>query len=330
MPTPSRRLEWIDLFRGLAVLGMIWTHAAHTFLDVSIRQSAWFDELDYYHGLIAPAFFWIAGFVRAHVTRDSPKPAWPAMKRLFMVMMIGYLLHLPWYALITFNLTPAALNEGLKVDVLQCLAVSGMLMLLTEKAGRWRYAVGLILMTAFAALQVPATQWHTGLLPLDQYFNHQQGSLFPLFPWVGFGLAGFVTRAVWNGRPNRAAAILAGTGAAVALAHPLTAWLGSAPSFFLERLGWVVLTAVVVSCATDRACSASGWLRLAGRESLLVYVAHLLMIYMLPMPQRPLSDLIGPTQPVWGVLLIFAALFVLSLLLAFGNERRKTSRRVSA
>lgn len=311
-------------------MGMIWTHAAHTFLDVNVRASAWFDHLDYYHGLIAPAFFWIAGFVRAHVTADAPKPAWPAMKRLLMVMGIGYLLHLPWYALVTFNITAADLNEGLKVDVLQCLAVSGMLMLLIERLGRWRYAAGVVLLAAFAGSQGPATHWRTGLLPLDQYFNHEQGSLFPLFPWVGFGLAGFVTRAIWNGRPNTAAAGLAAVGALLALVRPATAWLGSGPSFFLERLGWVTLAAVVIACASERVIAASGWLRLAGRESLLVYVAHLLIIHSLPLPDRPLRQLIGATQPVWAVVLIFVALFAITLGLAFWNERRKRSRRGSA
>ena len=88
----AQRLVWLALFRGLAVLGMVWTHSAHTFLDARLRDSSWFHDLDYYHGLIAPAFFWIAGFVRAHVTTGKPRPAWPAVKRLLLVWLIGYLM----------------------------------------------------------------------------------------------------------------------------------------------------------------------------------------------------------------------------------------------
>ena len=69
---------------------MVWTHSANTFLDARLQHTAWYHELTYYHGLIAPAFFWIAGFVRAHVTWAAPKPALPALKRLLMVLLIGH------------------------------------------------------------------------------------------------------------------------------------------------------------------------------------------------------------------------------------------------
>ncbi len=321
----SQRLEWIDLFRGLAVLGMIWTHSAHTFLEPAVRTSAWFQELDYYHGLIAPAFFWIAGFVRAHVTVAAPKRVWPTMKRLLMVMLIGYLLHVSWYSVP--GLSADEWREALKVDVLQCLAVSGMLLLIIERLGRWRYGAGAALMVAFVFLQTPAESWRTGLLPFDHYLNHNQGSLFPLFPWVGFGLAGFVTRAVWDGTPSRRAAAMAMVAALLALVRPASAWLGQAPSFFLERLGWITLAALLISCATAGIIAASGWLRLAGRESLLLYVAHLIIIYSLPTPWGSLQQIVGPTQPAWAAALIALGLFATTLGLGWTNERRKASRR---
>lgn len=326
MPS-SQRLEWIDLFRGLAVLGMIWTHSAHTFLDTSIRLAPWFQSLDYYHGLIAPAFFWIAGFVRAHVTAGRPKPALPALKRLLMVMLIGYLLHVSWYSLPSLQLPPDFWREALKIDVLQCLAVSGMLLLLVERCGQWRPMVAAVLLGLFVSLQTPAQSWHAGVLALDQFFNHSQGSLFPLFPWVGFGLAGFLTRAFWDGTTGRRSALLLLTAAPLALMRPLSAWLGQAPSFFVERLAWVVVAAVIISCAPSGVIRATGWLRLAGRESLLLYVTHLLIIYSMPTPWGSMQQLIGPTQPPWKVVLIFAVLFAVALLLGFCNEQRKRSRR---
>lgn len=320
-----RRLEWLDLFRGLAVLGMVWTHAGHTFLETRLRQSDWFHALDYYHGLIAPAFFWISGYVRAHVTAGAPKPAWPALKRLLQVMLIGYLLHLPWYSLPQLN--GDEWREALKVDVLQCLAVTGMLMLVIERCGRWRDAVAAVLLAGIVALQAPAAHWRTGLLAIDQYLNYEQGSLFPLFPWAAFGLAGFLTRGLWAGLPNRAAAALFAGGALLAFLPGLSALLTKAPAFFFQRLGYVMMAAVLASCAGSAVLAVTGWLRLAGRESLLLYVAHLVIIHSLPLPLRPLRELIGPTQPLWAVALITCGLFAACLLLGFGNERWKRSRR---
>lgn len=323
MPPPSQRLEWLDLFRGIAVMGMVWTHSANTFLDDELQQTAWFHELSYYHGLIAPAFFWIAGFVRAHITANSPKPAWPTLQRLLMVLLVGYMMHVPWQAL----LDGSAWRAACTVNVLHCLAISGMLMLLAERCGRWRHAVILLLLVFFVGLQTAAEGWSTGLLFFDQYFNRNQGSLFALFPWVGFGMAGFLARSWWNGSMNRGAAITLALGALLAFAQPWSPWPGGAPEFFLERLGWVMMAAVVTASIATPVSKATGWLRLAGRESLLLYVAHLTMIHAIPLPRLPLQYLIGMTQPVWGVALIFVGLFAASWALGLLNERIKKRSR---
>lgn len=323
MPEPTQRLEWLDLFRGLAVLGMIWTHAAHTFLDASLQDTSWFHRLDYYHGLIAPSFFWIAGFVRAHVTTGKVKPAWPTLKRLLMVLFVGYAMHLPWHA----PFSAVGWRDACTVDVLHCLAISGMLMLLAERLGRWRDAAAFVMLLFFVGLQSSAEHWRTGLLMIDQYFNRSQGSLFALFPWVGFGLAGFLTRRLWDGGINSRALLIFLSGALLAFAQPHSPWPGGAPEFYLERLGWVMMAAVATACVADRTGAATGWLRLAGRESLLLYVAHLAMIHAVPLPKLPLQFLIGKTQSLGMVFVIFIGLFLASLGLGVWNEGRKRTAR---
>ena len=325
MPSPTKRLLWLDLFRGLAVLGMVWTHSANTFLDARLQSTEWYHELSYYHGLIAPAFFWIAGFVREHVTVGKTKPMLPAFKRLLMVLLIAYLMYVPWADLFHAQAWRAACT----VNVLHCLAISGMLMLLAERAGRWRHAVVAVLLVFFVGLQKSAESWHTGVLFIDQYFNRNQGSLFALFPWVGFGLAGFLTRGLWNGTVDRHAVLVFVLGALLALAQPYSPWPGGPPEFFLERLGWVMMAAVLVACVADRVSAVTGWLRLAGRESLLLYVVHLLLIHAVPLPRQPLQFLIGMTQPMWVVFVIFVALFVVSLALGWVNEKRKLRKKFS-
>lgn len=305
---------------------MVWTHAANTFLAPELKASAWFDTLTSYHGLIAPAFFWIAGYARAHVTMHQTRPAWPVAKRLLIVWLIGYLMHVPWDHL----LDAQAIGAAATVDVLHCLAVSGLILLAVEKLGEHREAAALVLLVVLVGLEKPARDWHTGFLVLDQYFSRLHGSQFALFPWVGFGLAGFVTRRGWNGCPGRSATVVMLVGALFAWGLARLPWQDGLPGFFLERLGWVMMAAAFVATVAGWVSRFTGWLRLAGRESLLLYVVHLMLIHSVPLPRLPLQHLIGPTQSAGGVLGLFTGLFAVSWLLGAWNERRKKAAKASA
>ncbi len=62
---------------------------------------------------------------------------------------------------------------------------------------------------------------------------------------------------------------------------------------------------------------------LASRESLLLYVVHLQLIYALPIQGQPFNIWLGRTQSLPATLLWFVAVLAASLLLAWANERRK-------
>ncbi|MDB6138703.1 MAG: Acyltransferase domain protein, partial [Verrucomicrobiaceae bacterium] len=190
MGTGHVRYEWIDLLRGIAVVGMIWTHAANTFLDASLQDTQGYRELSFYHGLIAPMFFWLAGYMRGlSAAKPGPrKPAGPTVKRLLMILAIGYSLHLPYLLAVHGDLSIPVLRVLLQSDVLQCLAVSCLLLLALERGlpralDAWAAtAIGLLAILFTPTLAATTT----GLIPLDAYLSKQHGSLFPLFPWVGF------------------------------------------------------------------------------------------------------------------------------------------------
>lgn len=326
-PPPSR-FEWIDLLRGLAVVGMIWTHAANTFLATGEQATAFFRELNYYHGLVAPTFFWLAGYMRgvSSVRPGTPKPAWPTVKRLLVIWLWGYLLHVPWWQLAQGDFSPPVLRILFQSDVLHCLAVSCLLLLAVERGFYGRpvrpWMVAAVLGAAavlFTDCMATAT---TGLMPLDAYLATAHGSLFPLFPWIGFACAGFISGS--HGLPGWRSFAL---GAVVALAVPHIPGASGTAQFFLERLGWVLMAAAVVANAGAWLARVPRWLMLAGRESLVAYVVHLLLIYAVPVwGGRPLSLLIGPTQGWSGVWLWFAVVLGLSLGAAWLNEGHKRRR----
>lgn len=330
MTATKQRLEWIDLFRGLAVIGMIETHAGNTFLDAALQNGPTWQSMTYYNGLIAPSFFWILGFVRGLAFHQAaqPRPAWPAAKRLLVILGVGYAMHLPYGLQSHGDLSEAAQWSMFMVDVLQCLAVSGLIIVACERVPKFTEAAVALILALDVTLTERAQAWRTGLIPLDSYFTLDEGSLFPLFPWAGFALAGFLCSKarVSGGKFALAAALLA-----FGIRHvPHLNWT---VGFFLERLGWVMLIAFVTSTALERLCQsarpATGWLYLAGRESLVVYVVHLMFIHALPWPGGSPEKQIGPTQTPLVVGTLFLVLLVLSVTAAWLNERRKLRRRAA-
>lgn len=310
----KKREVWIDVLRGLAVIGMIETHAVNTFLDTRLQATPEFGTLTYLNGLVAPTFFWVMGYVRGSslIPGTAKRPAWPGVKRLLWIIVVGYLMHGPWELLSGHPLTTEVLWRVFMVDVLQCLAVSGLILVAIESVKRFTFALAFVTLIMVVALTDEAQNWQTGFIPFDAYLTSQNGSLFPLFPWAGFAIAGFLTRSFAE-YPRRLAFF------AIALSYGADSlpWIDSTTAFFLERLGWVMVIAVGIRllCAycIQKLNPWFGWVELAGKESLTLYVVHLALIHAIPSPSNSLHVRIGPTQSVWMTSFLFGLLLLVSL-----------------
>lgn len=328
----SGRMVWIDGFRGLAVIIMVWVHVANTLLTTAEQAKGWYVEWTFFHGLVAPAFFWIGGYVRGvRVSKVGGKrPGWQAVKRLLGVMLLGYAMHFPWGALIHWDWNEAAWLSMMKVDVLQTLAFAGLVMVAVERfvpEGSMQLWVMGGLAVVFVMTERWAGDWSTGWRFWDAWVNRQTGSIFCLFPWVGFGLAGWLCGSWVVAGRGKGVWIYAFIGALLAWGVPQLEWLGRGEAFFLQRLGWVVLGALVAAglfrMPRGRAGVVSSALLLAGRESLIVYVAHLTIIHAIPSPFGILEEGLGKTQSVGQVVSWFALIAAISWGFAWWNERRK-------
>ena len=310
----KKREVWIDLLRGLAVIGMIETHAVNTFLDTKLQATPEFGTLTYLNGLVAPTFFWVMGYVRGSsmIPGTAKRPAWPGVKRLLWIMVVGYLMHGPWELLSGNPLTPEVLWRVFMVDVLQCLAVSGLVLIAIESVIRFTFALAFVTLIMVVALTDQAQNWRTGFIPFDAYLTAQNGSLFPLFPWAGFAIAGFLTSS-FKEYPRR----LAFFGVALSLGADALPWIDSTTAFFLKRLGWVTVIAtgvrLLISPWFERVRPLFGWVELAGKESLTLYVVHLALIHAIPFPSSSLHLRIGTTLSVWMTTLLFVLLLLVSL-----------------
>lgn len=318
------RLNWLDVLRGLAVIGMVETHVVNTFLHDAYDDASWRGWLSFLNGLLAPMFLWIAGYVqglsiRKTFSRPDKVPSLSLLSskrlsRLLVIFSIGYFLHIPWHHWLAGKWDAESWRIFFQVDILQCLAVSLLLIVGVASVLRNTFDFGMVTLLAISVLAAPlASQWHSGVLPLDAYLNHSSsGSLFPLFPWLGFAAAGALMSRwspsclIWI--PIAILLMLSGDWLA-----PNT-FSSIHPAFFMERLGWLIVIATGVFYLAR--VFSPFWLRLAGRESLFVYVAHLLILHAIPVAGSTPDRLWGKSLDLVSVLLAFFALLVTCLALA--------------
>jgi uncharacterized membrane protein len=316
--SPKRRIEFIDLLRGWAVIVMIETHVFNATLLPPLWDSPVFQVIKFINGLVAPSFLFASGMAYAVTTRrkinDYLSFGWPLFRqigRLLFVMVIGYSLHIPKfnYYHLRYEAGETAWQIFWQVDVLQCIAASllflqVMLLILRSERRLYAFTTGCALIILVATPVVWGIEFRAFLpVPLASFMNGVHESLFPLFPWSVFLFAGAIAGHAYlrakdaaqehpGGDPvgrtmNRAA--FAGL-ALIVVSFPLHAlsalvyptydyWLFS-PAFTLLRLGIVLLLcAGMYRFEQSRGVSRGSMVTLVGRESLLVYATHLLLVY---------------------------------------------------
>jgi uncharacterized membrane protein len=316
-PATRKRIEFIDLLRGWAVIVMIQTHVFNATLAPGIADSGFFQVLRFIDGLVAPSFLFASGMAYAVTTRRKindylsfGRPLFRQFGRLLFVLLIGYILHIPKfnYYHLRYEAGDTAWQVFWQVDVLQCIAISLLflqVMLLLLRSERRLYMT-MIGVTLFVVLATPVAWsidfWNLMPLPVASYMNGLHYSLFPLFPWSAFLFAGalcgyFYLRAkdAGDGDPasepigrmmTKSTRYAVGIIALSFVISPLAAmiypnynyWLG--PSFYLLRLGLVLLLCFVMYLyERKKGVSPRSVVSLMGRESLLVYTTHLMLVY---------------------------------------------------
>ena len=325
-PPERARVAWLDLFRGAAVLGMIETHVVNTFLAPGLREAAWFGWLNWFNGLIAPAFLFIAGYAQGMGWRAQPMRRGAGgrkAKRLLGIAALGYALHFPWGE-IAQQRWAEALRVGTQVDVLQCLAVAllGVLVVAWIFAEKRRRAGGLAALAGLGLgtiLLAPfSAGWSVGPVPLAALVHARTGSLFPLFPWAAFVFFGALAGAMEWRRTVWLLVAAAGVRVGARLASDGTFSVLS-PVFFGERLAWVLALAAL--CQWIAQAWTPRTVLFAGRESLVMYAAHLLIIAWVAQAGVPRGGF-----GVAGGALIFGAVLAATIAVAFAWAKWRARR----
>src|SRR5512135_2725297 len=93
----SKRVQYIDLLRGWAVIVMIETHVFNATLRPDIKTTDFFDILNFINGLVAPSFIFASGLAFAITSRRKiaeyttlGPPLYKQILRLLFILGIGY------------------------------------------------------------------------------------------------------------------------------------------------------------------------------------------------------------------------------------------------
>ncbi len=326
---PGSRFAFLDLLRGWALLVMIEVHVFNTFLLPAIRDEAWFSVLNYVNGLVAPSFIFISGFVfmiaaerKIESYRAYGTAFWRQLGRIGTIWVVGYFLHLPFFSLhrMMTEMTPAGWLKFYQADVLHTIAL-GLLVLFALRLGvrNDRVYTGILVAAgavfAFGAMFV----WDTDMTqylpaPVAAYVNAQHYSLFPVFPWLAFMMAGgYLSNRFQRARASgteetffrgfvRVGLVLAVGGFLLRQLPVSVPWVSqdvrANPIFFFERLGVVMTLLWLCRWYTVQRNTERSVVLDVSRESLMVYAAHLLVIYGQFFDEHSLSFLLGKNHGV--------------------------------
>jgi uncharacterized membrane protein len=341
-PPPARRKHWLDWQRGLAVLFMVQWHVLDGWLAPGAESGRWFPAFEVLRmvgGFAAPGFLYMAGLSQALADAALERRGLdPAARRRLAVRRALWVLSVSWGirgSLFVLSVgKPGALDELLKVDVLDVIAV-GLLATALVSVGRPR-PLGPLLAGAAAAAVVLATPlvaaalahldggggpWRPPNRLADVLLAHLHGrsprAVFSAFNWIGFALAGAAAAPLALGPPRPrawfglgAAALVLGAGANLGPdVYAYQSFWKTSPAWFLMRLGvGFALTGALqlLPAAADRALR---WLAGLGRQSLVAYVASGQLTYgavAVPVKDRlsfpaVLASVVGMTTLTWAI-----------------------------
>lgn len=311
-----------DLLRGLVMIIMIEVHVFNAFLQPGLKLTGWFGILNFINGLVAPSFLFVSGFAfqvssgsKLDEMRKLGKAFWKKTRRILQIIIIGYALHLPFYSLskIIREATPQLIQSFYAVDILQCIGFGLMFLFITrlliksDKFYHYFLIVVLILVMIISPF-IWQIDFNRYLPPaIASYFNNLHGSLFPIFPWINFLLAGaifakyFVDASAKNEEVKfikqsatfGIVLLLFGHFFFSELLPESIQLMRPHPVFFLERVGYVLFLFMLCWYWDKKSIAKKTIILDASRESLLVYWLHLIIIFGMFWNEKSLAMIIG-------------------------------------
>jgi uncharacterized membrane protein len=304
----AHRVIFIDLARALAVVLMVYGHTISALLAGEYRSGPWYGAWVFQRGLTSSLFLLLSGFAFSIATTRhwaSHMHVSPAvikrLRRFALFIVLGYALHFPAGTVAALaGISPERWQSFLAVDVLQQIGamfiVIQALVMLTRS--RRVFMVTAFVVAVLIIALTPAVwrrDW-TDVLPLAlaAYLSPTHGSQFPLFPFgasVLIGAAAGQLYARWGAAHlgSFANIVLLGCGAVLTVAGLAARASGAdvfgpgeasgIPGEFMLRTGVSFVILGIIAHLSRRITRLPHVFGAVAQESLLVYFAHLCIVY---------------------------------------------------
>ena len=356
--TPNRaippRLRWLDILRGIAVLGMIATHVAGALLATAWKQGELWNNLNISFGFVAPAFLlcsgitlWVAMQRRASPPTHAGNRTKKLLRRAGTIVLLGYWLQIPVLSIrqLIWRHDPTELARLFDSNILQVIGVVMAALIVCAQLvhslsiARWVAAVVAVGVVAATPYVWEGNLYQALWLPFKAYVAPQPVASFSLFPHAAYFLVGFVVAPllVRLGRWRFFFPLLAALGSA-SVALLLDAcigqfpphdnyWHGSIQHTFFRLAGLFVLIALAQAVALwlpsgsqqddkqhDGQEERRTLMEKIGARSLAIYVLHLMLIYGSPVNMGMTGWLNGRFSNAWGPALCLLGGIVITML----------------
>ncbi|MBK7104217.1 MAG: DUF1624 domain-containing protein [Ignavibacteriae bacterium] len=344
----KRRIVFIDLMRAFAVIMMIQGHTTDTFLSNEYRntESVAYNFWLTMRGFTAPIFMFSSGLIFTYLLKadhfdffQNPRIA-KGIKRGFALIGIGYLLRFPTHRI--FDLESVSKTQWdifLTVDALHLIGV-GLLSIVTvlfiSKNLKLNFNITLgftILISLIVSPYVAKINWDNYLPQiLSGYFFEKNGSLFPIFPWVIYVLAGamlgnYLSKNEGIYFKKRFSIFLFTIGSSLvglylaiyAFSHLLpeniSDWL-YANSLIIVRLGYVIIANSLMAFIARNFNHIPKIISDTGKKTLMLYVAHVIILYgcaLFPGFNKFWGKTLTSYQTIFVVIIMLALMLLLVL-----------------